>query len=373
VSDDIWDAYERGGPRPIRRPKLAVVQDVDAAPRQILSGAAFMGTFVAPDYIIDGLVQRTRLYACTSKTGHGKTAVWLYLACMVMIGRNIGILETTQGTVIFLAGENPDDLCGRMHAACQEYGIDPANAPYVLPFNFPMTPDEAVKLREDIDALGLNPVMIVADTAAAYFPGEDDNSNVQMGEYGRTLRILTRCAGNPAVVVLSHPVKNADRENLLPRGGGAFLNELDGNLTLWSDALGETTTLHWQGKLRGADFDPIPFILRPTKVPSLRDAKGRPLVSVIAEPQSPEGAANGAKQALSDENAVLFWLKQRPGISLADIAEQSGWTNERGVPLKARVQRCLERLKTDKLVKIHRRKWMITDSGKAEIAKSVPE
>lgn len=342
-------------------------------PSRVLTGADFMATFVAPDYIIDGLVQRTRLYACTSKTGHGKTAVWLYLGCMVMSGRNLGNLETTRGNVIFLAGENPDDLCGRMHAACHIYKLDASRMPHVLPYNFPLTAEEAVRLREDIDELDLHPVMIIADTAAAYFPGEDDNSNVQMGEYGRTWRTLTRCKGNPAVVVLSHPVKNADRENLAPRGGGAFLNELDGNLTLWSDSLGETTTLHWQGKLRGADFDPIPFVLRPTRIPELMDAKKRPLVSVVAELQSQEGAANGAKQALSDENAVLYWLKERPGISLADIAENAGWVNERGMPLKAKVQRCLERLKMDKLVKIHRRKWMISDLGKAEIGKSTVE
>lgn len=336
---------------------------------RILTGADFMATFVPPDYIIDGLVQRTRLYACTSKTGHGKTAVWLYLACMVMSGRSIGNLETTKGDVIFLAGENPDDLCGRMHAACMAYGISRTKAPYVLAGNFPMTPEAATALRSDIDAMGLHPVLIVADTAAAYFPGDDDNSNVQMGEYARTLRTLTRCIGNPAVVVLAHPTKAPERDNILPRGGGAFLNELDGNLTLWSEAMGEATTLHWQGKLRGSDFDPIPFTLRPIRVPGLADAKKRPLVSVLAEIQSPEGAANTAQQATSDENAVLFWLRQRPGCSLANIATEAGWVNERGQPTKAKVQRCLERLKVDKLVKIHRGKWQITDAGKAELGR----
>jgi hypothetical protein len=148
---------------------------------------------------------------------------------------------------------------------------------------------------------------------------------------------------------------------------------LDGNLTLWSDAQGESTTLHWQGKLRGADFDPLPFTLRAIRVPALVDAKKRPLVSVVADIQSPESAANMSKQAVSDENTVLFWLRERPGSSLADIAEQAGWLNDRDLPLKAKVQRCLERLKADKLVRIHRRKWMITDAGKAELGKSDAE
>jgi len=33
-------------------------------------------------------------------------------------------------------------------------------------------------------------------------------------------------------LVNCHPVKNASRDNLLPMGGSAFLNEVDGNLTL---------------------------------------------------------------------------------------------------------------------------------------------
>src|SRR5262249_3404695 len=136
---------------------------------------------------------------------------------------------------------------------------------------------------QEVDSLGINPVMLVVDTAAAYFPGEDDNQNVQMGEYGRILRSLTGCKGRPAIVVLSHLVKNAERDNLIPRGGGAFLNELDGNLTLWSEALGETTTLHWQGKIRGADFAPVEFSLSPVSVPKLTDSWGRPFVSVVAQ------------------------------------------------------------------------------------------
>ncbi len=90
---------------------------------RILSAAEFMAGFEPPDYVIDGIIQRGRLYALTSPTGHGKTAVALYDGCMVAAGRNIGGIEVMQGPVVFLAGENPDDLRCRMYAACQ--GIPP--------------------------------------------------------------------------------------------------------------------------------------------------------------------------------------------------------------------------------------------------------
>ena len=185
--------------------------------------------------------------------------------------------------------------------------------------------------------------------------------------YGRILRTLNSCNGRPAVVVLSHPVKNADRDNLLPRGGGAFVNELDGNLCLWSEALGETTTLHWHGKIRNADFSPVEFSLRPVAVPHLKDAKGRPFVSVVAPAMSPEEAATASAAATSGENVVLYWVHERPNYSFADIAKAARWTSSTDVPNKAKVLRCLRRLKRAKLVKHYRRKWSITDDGKREL------
>ena len=67
-------------------------------PGRILSGADFIADHVPPVWLIDGIVQRSRLYACTSLTGHGKTAVWLFNACMIHAGRMIGHLESSRAT-----------------------------------------------------------------------------------------------------------------------------------------------------------------------------------------------------------------------------------------------------------------------------------
>jgi AAA domain len=345
------------------------IKQSDVPPPRILSGKEFLATFVPPDYVIDGIVQRGRLYACTSMTGHGKTAVWAYIACMIAASRHVGTIETVPGDIVLLAGENPADLCVRLRAMVQHFGLNESKLPYVLPANFSLTKDAADQLKKDVDALGLKPVLIVADTAAAYFPGDDDNSNVQMGEYGRNLRILTTCNNHPAVVALSHPIKNPDKENLIPRGGGAFLNELDGNLSMWSDVMGESTVMHWAGKIRGADFAPVHFYLHSVKLEGVTDAKGRSLFSIVAEHQSDESAENANKQAISNENAVLKHLNDQPGISIGDIAQKAGWVNSKGEPMKARVQRALVGLKKEKLVRLYRKKWVITDAGKQELGK----
>jgi hypothetical protein len=332
-----------------------------------LTTRQFMNTFTAPDYLVDGIIQRGRLYALTSPIGHGKTAVALYLACMIAAGRNMGGIEIEQAPILFLAGENPDDLCARVHGTAQEYGIDPDTLPITfLSGNFPLGADAAELLRKAIDDTGQRFGMIIGDSVAAFFPGDNENDNVQMGAAARAWRVLTKCQGNPALIALSHPVKNANHENLQPRGGGAFIAEIDANLTLWANEDRLTTQLHWQAKIRGPDFSPVSFSLTPINLDAVRDKKGRLFKSVVAQLQTAEAAEKAAKATISDENVVLEQLRRYPGIAVRTIAENAGWTRD-GKHNSTKVHRLLNSLKANKLAKIWRGKWQITDAGKAEL------
>jgi AAA domain len=333
---------------------------------RILTGRAFIASFVPPDWLIDGIVQRGRLYACTSLTGHGKTAVWSFNSCMIQAGRMIGTLEVCRGNVLFLAGENPEDLKARLHGMCRSYNLTLEQLPYVLPGNFPLTEEEADLLKRDIAALGVQLSLIVGDTASSFFPGDDENNNVQAGSYARTLRTFTQdCDGHPTVVTLCHPVKNASRSNLLPRGGGAFVNELDGNTTLWSHSPGEVTELHWCGKIRGPDFAALGYRLRSVET-GFVDRRERPVMTIVADPMSEEAVADHAKQTLANEDVVLRALRDHPDLSMARIAQDAGWLDADGRPEKWKVQRAMASLADDKL--IHRARkgapWTLTEKGK---------
>jgi len=95
------------------------------------------------------------------------------------------------------------------------------------------------------------------DTLQSYFPGDDFSGNAEVLKFMRSLRPITEIRGEPTVLVAAHPVKGATTENLVPYGGGAILNEIDGNFTQTPSPDGKTTKLHWFGKLREADFEPI--------------------------------------------------------------------------------------------------------------------
>jgi hypothetical protein len=365
ADDPIIDAWNNGGTRPGGGPSgSGKVVKLPARAGRIFTGADFIASFVPPDWLIDGIVQAGRLYACTSLTGHGKTAVWLFNACMIHAGRMIDRRAVEQGNVLILAGENPEDLKARMLGMAATFRLRPQQLPYVLPGSFPMTEEEADALKRDMAAVGVLFSLIIGDTAASFFPGDDENDNVQAGQYARILRTFTEGPGNPAVVVLSHPVKNASRSLLLPRGGGAFLNELDGNLTLWSDTLGEVTSLHWQGKIRGPDFAALGYRLREVGTGFL-DKRERPVKTIIAEPMSEEAAADHTKQALANEDVVLLALHDHPQWTMAEIAVSAGWVNEGGEPERVRVLRVIRSLAEDKLVYQARKRapWTLTPNG----------
>jgi hypothetical protein len=102
--------------------------------------------------------------------------------------------------------------------------------------------------------------------------------------HAKMMRRLIGLPGKPTVIAAMHPTKNATKDNLVPRGGGAFLNELDGNLTAWRE---ETlVTLH-HGKLRGAPFEPMPFEWESVTASKLIDSKGRLMPTVLVRPLSP--------------------------------------------------------------------------------------
>jgi AAA domain len=114
---------------------------------------------------------------------------------MLHAGRKVGHLEAEHVNVAILAGENPEDLKARMIGMARAFNLNPEQLPYVLPATFPMTDEAAETLKRDIEALGVPIGLIIGDTASSFFPGDDENSNVQNGQYARTLRTLTTCDG----------------------------------------------------------------------------------------------------------------------------------------------------------------------------------
>ena len=286
------DIFPPDRPRPELRsvpPELA-----DTPANLIVSITDFLAGFVAPDYLLDGILQRQFIYSLTAQTGHGKTALALLIARLIGGSKSnaaLGKHAADKGRVVYFAGENPDDL--RMRVIGDENLFNDKDARIsFIPGTFSI---EAMRARIEAEVKQLGGVdLIIVDTSAAYFNGKDELSNTEMGSHARMLRTLTTLPGGPCVLVLCHPVKHVtEPSQLLPRGGGAFLAEIDGNITLWKHD-GVLLDLHHTDKLRGPGFEPVNFRLETVNTTRLADKKGRiiPTVRAVWISRFREGSAD---------------------------------------------------------------------------------
>ncbi|MFZ2107471.1 MAG: hypothetical protein WAV18_19210, partial [Roseiarcus sp.] len=204
--------------------------------------------------------------------------------------------------------------------------------------------------------------LILIDTLAAFFDGDNINDAVQGGEFIRRLRPLTQIAGLPTVIVAAHPVKNAGVDALVPYGSGAILNEIDGNLTLWKKPETGVVSLHWQGKLRGLEFQPVPFQFEITGSPDMLDAKGRQVQLPTLRPTTEQLAEDRDDEEVRTDVKLLRAMHAEPNGSQLD------WANAIG-RAKSLVNKRLKKLKGEKMVEASLGKWSITRKGNIALEK----
>jgi hypothetical protein len=315
--------------------------------------AEFLGSYEAPEYLVDGVLQTRRLYTVTAPTGHGKTAAMAYLASCIATGRQFCGREVEKGAVLFLAGENADDVKGRFVAIAERDGLDLACTPIFFA-------EHAFSIRADlakIEAFAASiPSLrcVIVDTFAAYFDGEDENSNAQALDFTRVLRRLVDMPGGPCVLVPAHPVKNAGRDNLSPKGGSSLVNEVDGNLTIWrKDSVAE---ISWHTKWRGPTFDPLSIEFETVTSDRLRDVKGRQMPTVIAKPVLTLRAAELSAESERIEDRALAALRANGRITMAGLAAEIGSSKSTAHAVK-------ERLVAAGWIKKKGRAYMLTSDG----------
>ncbi|MEI5680653.1 MULTISPECIES: AAA family ATPase [unclassified Mesorhizobium] len=326
----------------------------------IVSSGEFVRGFVPPDYAVDGIIQAGFVYSVTASSGTGKTAILLLLAALTALGRELGHRDVRKGRIVYFAGENPDDVKMRWIAMAHHMGFDPDSIDAHFVAGVFSIAGLFAEVSKAVDALG-GVDLIIVDTSAAYFQGQDENGNVEMGRHARDLRTLTTVEGKPCVLVACHPTKSADQSNLLPRGGGAFIAEMDGNLTCARVGDG-TVKLHWQGKHRGPDFEPVVFDLQTVTAPLLKDTRGRDVPTVMATAMS-DGDVRSRKQAArNDEDEAILRVEQG-STTTSQVAKAADWLVD-GQPHKRRAQTALDKLRKSKLVEyVDRKGWKLTAAG----------
>jgi RecA-family ATPase len=195
----------------------------DPALIRIKSFAEFCQEYVPLAYTIEQILRASSLYTLTARTGHGKTALLVIAALAIATGRkDILGLDVPRGRVAFLTFENPDDVRMRFMIAAYAHNVLPSEInDSIVVLDARMKPE---LVYEGLDKLAKeNPFnLVIVDTFAAFFDGDNTNDATQGGEFMRRMRPFSKIEGKPTTLVAAHPIKNAPEDNLLPYGSARF-------------------------------------------------------------------------------------------------------------------------------------------------------
>jgi hypothetical protein len=341
------------------RPRGSYDMPLDAKPKQkikIDTGEGFLSDMRPVEYLIDAILPTGVAYSITGYPGHGKTTLALQFALSVALGEDFSDRSVSQGGVLFLAGENPDNLKWQYAAALAARGIKASDVPiYFKQGRFGVT-ESLDDLHEKMSHIP-NLKLVIVDSLQSFFEGENDNDNMQMVTMAHSMRSIVDTDTKPALLIIAHPAgKTPSKDNLVPRGGGAFLAEIDGNLTVWSGD-GTDQTLHHSQKFRGAGFEPSEWVMDEHKFDHLTDIHDEPIRLRVSRPQLITEVIS--RDERKEDLLRRFVGDVDLGISLS-IREMVGQYSIK----KWLAEEVVKRAKDEKLIKRYAKKWVITPGGK---------
>jgi KaiC/GvpD/RAD55 family RecA-like ATPase len=321
----------------------------------------FKAEYAPARYLIEGLVQAARLLTLTGRTGHGKTQLLILIALALATGRKdiLGV-EVKRTRIIYATYENAEDFRTKLVAAAHAYEIADATLDgwlSIVDANLP--PERLGKQVKKAEAGAL-----IVDTMQAAFDGKDANDNREMLAFVRRFRPISENEHRTTVLIAAHPVKNATKDNLLPYGAGSVVNEVDGNFTLWRDEAG-VAEWSWQGKFRGAHFEPRAFKIETRAAESLLDEKGRALMLPVMSALDGDEKQKLQAKASNKKDALLLELATNPERSIRELASAAGLG-------KSTADDALKLWAKQGITEKDGDKWKLTDKGRAKAAEIAP-
>lgn len=336
-------------------------QKVEVTPQTIVdfkidSSEDFVSDMEPLEYLIDGILPRGVVYSLTGHAGHGKTTLALQFALSVATGSDFHDKATSAGQVLILAGENPYNVKWQYAAALAARNMEAKEADiHFVQGRFSIEEWTDV-LQAKMQAMP-NLKLVIVDSLQAFFEGDNDNDNSQMVTMAHKMRQMVKIPTRPALVVIAHPAgKVASKDNLVPRGGGAFLNEIDGNLTVWSQDSSQQS-LHHSQKFRGAGFDPLEWVMQLHEFDHLCDIHGTPLKLPVSRPEMIIEKAN--RENANDRLLTRYLETVSAGkpLSVRELSSQEAVS-------RYRAEQIIATARDEKLIRRHAKSYVITDGGK---------
>lgn len=184
----------------------------------------------APDWVVEGLVERGELVVLSGPSSVGKSFIALDLAAHVAAGRPwCGRSTGNGGGVLYLAGEGPRGFRRRV-AAFSEHRFTTGNL-FFSDHLFDLSTKKGLKalvqaIRSALERMTVKLDVVFIDTLVKFFHG-DENDNTIIGLLVSNLQLLTKEFGT-AFIIVAHPRK----DSLDGRVRGAYSLQANVDVTL---------------------------------------------------------------------------------------------------------------------------------------------
>lgn len=209
-------------------------------------------------------------------SGTFKSFIAIDLAMHVAHGMSWLDRKTKQGTVLIIAAEGGAGLWRRICAWHRTHRIQWAGAQvFVVPIPVDLMQD-AARVAEAAQKVGVKPDLVVIDTMSQTFSGEE-NSSTEVSKYLREIGLWFRNAWQAAVLVVHH---TGHKETERARGSSAIRSNVDFMLSVSRDEKEMLATLEFVKQKDGELLDPASFQLRVVELD--HDEDGDPITSLVA-------------------------------------------------------------------------------------------
>ncbi|MHC8316705.1 AAA family ATPase [Pseudomonas sp. LB3P31] len=178
-------------------------------------------------WLVENYIEEDALTVMYGPPGKGKSFVALDLSCCIASGIPFHGHAVKSGVAIYIAGEGHNGIARRLHAWAQHNDVVLPKLLYVseAPTDLSSATNSA-KVAEAVkviaEATGEAPVLIVIDTMARNFGG-DENSATDVGQFIRNVDALRR-HWKATVLIVHHSGKDGERG---ARGSSALKGAVD--------------------------------------------------------------------------------------------------------------------------------------------------
>lgn len=239
----------------------------------------------------------------------GKSFVAIDIACCVATGTAWHGHAVTKGAVFYVAGEGMNGLMRRFMAWRIENGADPKGlylASHAVALCTAKAAAEVANALDEVaDETGVTPRLIVIDTLARNFGG-DENSTEDMSAFVTNVDAFLRQKYQATVLVVHH-TGHADKSRA--RGAMALKGALDAEYCVSRD---ESTVRFESTKMKDAGTpDPAAFRMREIELPAVDD-DGVPATSIVLQRLSevPQAAKTGKAGRGKNQTRALNCLHE---------------------------------------------------------------